>query len=70
MAAGTLSYTYIAPLFEFAGAIGTLERSTDGAYIPCDLENRDYQAFLEWLAAGNPAPEGWIGPTNTSPATG
>lgn len=41
-----------------------------GTFIPLDLENRDYQAFLVWLGEGNPAPEGWTGPTNASPATG
>lgn len=55
----TVSYKYIAPLY---GSGGVLQRSTDGAFIPCDLENSDYQAFLAWIAAGNSAPEGWTGP--------
>lgn len=68
MAAGPLSYTYQAPNAEpFFLPIAVLIRSTDSASIPCDLENLDYQAFLQWLAFGNTAPSGWSGPTNTSP---
>lgn len=51
------SYTYKATLTG-----GVVVRSPDGAFIPLDLGNRDYQAFLEWIEAGNPAPEGWRGP--------
>ena len=28
-------------------------RTTDGACIPFDPDNTDYQAYLEWVAAGN-----------------
>jgi hypothetical protein len=45
----------------------TILRLADGASIPPDTGNRDYQEYLEWLAAGNtpepvPAP-----PVDTSP---
>lgn len=32
-------------------------RTEDGASIPTDPANRDYQGYLEWVAAGNTAPE-------------
>jgi hypothetical protein len=28
-------------------------RVADNSWIPMDPENRDYQEYLEWLAAGN-----------------
>lgn len=56
-----MSYRFLA----FEPGTGVLVRS-DGAFIPLDLHNMDYQAFLAWMAEGNPAPEGWTGPTNTS----
>ena len=30
-------------------------RTIDGAYIPADLDNRDYAEYLAWLAQGNEA---------------
>ena len=38
----------------------TVQRMADGAFMPFDPANRDYQAYLQWIAAGNepdPAPE-------------
>lgn len=60
--ADTPIYTYVAPVASWF--IPIILRSTDGAFIPCNLANSDYQGFLNWIAEGNPAPEGWTGPTN------
>lgn len=65
---GTASYTYSAPWIE--GGVPMLVRSTDGAFIPCDLANMDYQAFLAWIAAGNAPPDGWTGPSNPTTTSG
>tara|TARA_B100000700_G_C14571078_1_gene635629 strand:- start:363 stop:545 length:183 start_codon:yes stop_codon:yes gene_type:complete len=39
---------------EFAGKdINRIIRKSDGAQIPKDPKNTDYQLYLEWVAAGN-----------------
>ena len=35
----------------------TIVRDEDGAFVPTDPDNVDYQAFLKWVEEGNePAP--------------
>ena len=64
----TLSYTYIPP--PAGGMAEMLQRSTDLAFIPCDLENSDYLAFYQQVADGIvQAPPGWTGPIPSGQAS-
>ena len=52
---------YKATINTFGGEPQCVVRTVDGAVIPFDPDNTDYQAYLKWLEEGNtpePANEG------------
>jgi hypothetical protein len=40
-------------IYDGSVSTGSIIRTTDGACIPFDPANTDYQAYLEWVAEGN-----------------
>jgi len=49
-----MSYKLL-PKNEFGFPSGCIYRKSDGAYIPKNEENVDYQEYLKWVAEGNTA---------------
>jgi len=37
----------------FTNQTQNIIRTSDGAFIPLDPDNTDYQAYLKWVAEGN-----------------
>ena len=48
-----MSYTYKKCLVDTGKTSASIIRIEDGACIPIDERNRDYQEYLEWVAEGN-----------------
>ena len=44
---------YKLAVLDLDGKQSCVTRKSDGASIPFNTENADYQEYLEWLAAGN-----------------
>jgi hypothetical protein len=47
------TYTQAWDVVANAPSTTTIIRDADGAFIPFDPDNLDYQAYLAWLAKGN-----------------
>ena len=49
----TFTYKYINDPVTGTKSTNTILRKEDNAFIPFDEANRDYQAYLAWVAEGN-----------------
>ena len=47
------NYTYQALNSPVAGGTNNCIKRSDGAIIPPDTSNKDYQKYLDWVADGN-----------------
>tara|TARA_R100000278_G_scaffold70394_1_gene55684 strand:+ start:946 stop:1104 length:159 start_codon:yes stop_codon:yes gene_type:complete len=45
------------PTDDPSAPVGCIMRKSDGAMIPFDPDNMDYQLYLKWVAEGNTAEE-------------
>ena len=43
----------LCPIDNLSGKVNSVIRTIDGAAIPFDPANTDYQAYLKWLEEGN-----------------
>jgi hypothetical protein len=48
-----MTYTQIWDTMKNAPSDNIIQRDEDGAFIPFDPANTDYQAYLAWLEEGN-----------------
>ena len=48
-----MSYKYLANDYVTGAKRNVILRLTDNMQIPFDPDNKDYQAYLAWLAEGN-----------------
>jgi hypothetical protein len=63
-----MTYTQVWDHMTNAPSTTTIQRDEDGAFIPADPDNTDYQEYLRWYEEGNePAPA--QAPESTLPET-
>jgi hypothetical protein len=47
------TYQYINSIMTDEVSTTSIKRLPDGAYVPFDSSNKDYQQYLKWVAEGN-----------------
>jgi hypothetical protein len=63
-----MTYTQVWDHIQGQASDQMIQRDEDGAFIPFDADNIDYQAYLAWVAEGNKATP--YVPSNVPPSTG